>query len=123
MTRDEWRANQGGGCHWPGCKAHWRKGDILEVHEIIGGASRAKTVTMPSMWLFLCRYHHNQLGSRPNQESLATQLAVKVLADPENFSGTEVFKVWRPKGTDSLFADFMAQTVIACARLLRESQR
>ena len=104
IARETWKREQSG-CHWPGCKATVRRGDPLECHEIIGGADRAKTLLMPASWLLLCREHHGNLGSRPNQEQLVQQLAIKRFADPEYASVHAVVALWRPKATLEFIAE------------------
>ena len=71
----------------------------METHEIIGGSDRAKTVTMPAFFLFLCHADHNTLGSRPNQESLVKQLSWKKWSDPDNYNPAAVIRMWRPNCT------------------------
>jgi len=117
--RELWRREQEA-CFWSGCKANIRNGDIMECHEIIGGSDRAKTILLPAFWLWLCREHHNQLSSRPSQESLIEQLAVKKWADPERYDPAKVIKMWRPNCTPELVREIVALVGREYRRIARD---
>jgi len=115
LTRDEWRREQDL-CHSPGCKTRTR----MSVHEIIGGSDRSRTVMLAPFWLWLCIHHHNLLGSRPNQQQLVRQLAIKMWADPDNYDPKAVIKLWRPNGTADLVREVIADAAIEHAKIARE---
>ena len=119
-VRDEWKCSYGDHCFEPGCKASIRRGDVLECHECVGGSDRHKTVRMPEFWLALCQTHHEPLGSRPNQESLVRQLAVKLFADPLHYNATAVVKMWRPNCTADFVLEIISAVQVEHARLIRE---
>lgn len=119
ITREEWRESQTV-CFWPGCRLDGRKGSILDVHEIIGGSDRAKSLLLPAMWLWLCRTHHDKLGSRPSQESLVRQLAIKKWADPEHYDLLAVVNVWRPHCMGEFAAEIEAEVSAVYRSILKE---
>ena len=63
---------------------------------------------MPSTWLFLCRVHHAELGSRPSQSSLVTQLAWKLWNDIEHYDCAAVVKLYRPNCKPEFVAEIEA---------------
>ena len=105
-------------CFWPGCQKGIRDG--LECHEIIGGSDRAKTILMPAFWLLLCREHHDQLPSRPSQNCLVSQLAVKLWADPLRYNSQQVIKLWRPHATDGFINEVIEAIITEYRRIAKE---
>ena len=97
-VREQWRKEQDA-CMLPGCKASQRHGDTMEIHEIVGGADRAKALHLPALWLYLCHADHERFPSRPNQEQLVQELAIKLWADAENYDLNAVMRLWRPNCT------------------------
>jgi hypothetical protein len=95
----------------------------MEVHEIIGGVSdRSKSIGMTAMLLFLCPECHGRLGSRPNQESLVSQMAWKLWADPDNYTPEAVIRLWRPKCTEAFLAEVLAEVAIEYANIRENYQ-
>jgi hypothetical protein len=92
----------------------------MEVHEIIGGSDRSKTVKLPAFWLFLCHEHHFDLGSRPSQESLVKQLAWKLWGDPEHFNPQIVVKIWRPNCTAEFIVEIIHAVKAEYAQIVRD---
>ena len=117
--RDEWKRSQSG-CMFPGCKATVRSGAILDCHEIIGGADRQKTLLFPAFWLLLCREHHAELPSRPNQECLVRQLAIKLWADSDNADSFAVITLWRPNSTEEFRQEVLQQVWAEYKRIVKE---
>ena len=118
-AREQWRREQDR-CFVPGCPCSVRRGDIMEVHEIIGGSDRPKAIGMLPTLLFLCREHHDTLGSRPSQESLVKQLAWKRFADPEHYVAATVVKLWRPNCQPALIADIVTAVKAEYAQIVKE---
>jgi hypothetical protein len=106
-ARDLWKQSHDR-CMIPGCHRSFRHGDVLDCHEIIGASDRSKTVSMPAFWLLCCRTHHEEFPSRPAQDSLVRQLAIKLWADPDAFNIDVVVNLWRPKATMELVEDIVA---------------
>jgi hypothetical protein len=119
IDRDDWKRNQNE-CHWPGCLASYRGGAVMDCHEIIGGADRPKTILFPAFWLWLCRFHHSPLGSRPFQESLVRQLAVKRFSDPDYDDLELIVKLWRPKATEELVVEINQAVNVEYRRIVRD---
>jgi hypothetical protein len=118
-AREEWKRSQIG-CFHPGCQQTVRNGDLLDCHEIVGGADRQMAMCLPSTWLLLCRYHHDKLGSRPTQTSLIEQLAWKKFSDPEHHHPTQVIRLWRPRCTAELVSEILKAVDAEYRRLVRE---
>jgi hypothetical protein len=121
ITRETWRKEQDA-CHNPECQARYSRGDTMEVHEIIGGSDRRKTVKLPPFWLFLCHACHFDLGSRPSQESLVKQLAWKLWTDLDHYDAKAVIKLWRQKCTEAFVAEIEAAVKAEYAAIVRDFQ-
>ena len=117
--RDEWRREQDA-CFNPACPASYRRGDVMDTHEILGGPLRSKTVDMPCMFMFLCRRCHDVETSCPSQDRLVKLLAVKQWADPEHYDPTAVIMMWRPNGTPELLDEINADVNAAYAAIVSE---
>ena len=117
--RDEWRREQDA-CFNPACPASYRRGDLMDVHECIGGSDRAKTIEIPAYWIFVCRTCHDTLPSRPNRDQLIQQLAWKKWGDPENYDPTAVIMMWRPNGTLELMKEIVAAVNATYAAIVSE---
>ena len=117
--RDEWKSEQDA-CMTPGCKATVRGGSVLDCHEIVGGSDKPRAMTMPATWLALCRSCHDKLGSRPNNESLARQLAVKKWADPENYDLTAVVRLYYPTCQPAFIEQIDAAVKVEYNNILRD---
>jgi hypothetical protein len=79
MTRDEFRLafDKCFLCGQPG----------TDVHEIARGPFRAKAMEDPSAWLKVCGWcHENKFPTM----TIARQLALKMLCDPENYDRQKV---------------------------------
>lgn len=91
---------------WPDCIVSIDH-ETLETHEIIGGFSRSKAIEIPAALLRLCRSHHADLPSRPNQELLVKLLAIKQHCDREHANVADVVLLWRPNCQPSLIAEMV----------------
>lgn len=71
-------------------------GPPSEVHEILGGSSRHKTVSDPRFWLPVSREGHRLVQNAPK----AMQLALKFVYDHENFDLDAFNEMYRIGGKD-----------------------
>ena len=118
-ARDEWKFAHPD-CFFPDCHASANRGDIIDVHEILGASDRAKTILIPAYWIACCRCHHEQLSSRPPQASLVRQLAVKLWADDENADSMAVITLWRPNSTEEFRQEVLQQVWAEYKRIVKE---
>jgi hypothetical protein len=118
-ARDEWKQIHDR-CMNPGCKASGSRGDIMDVHEILGASDRAKTIMLPAYWLLLCRKCHEQLPSRPHRDCLVRQLAVKLWADDKNADSMAVITLWRPNATEEFRQEVLQQVWAEYKRIVKE---
>jgi hypothetical protein len=94
----------------------------MDVHEIIGGPIRSKTITMPETWIFLCRRCHEHETSCPSQDRLVRLLTVKQWADPEHSNPSAVIRLWRPKCTKEFLAEMLNAVAKEYAKIVKELQ-
>lgn len=71
----------------------------LDVHEILAGAYRHRAFVEPACWLALCRQCHDKLQST----SITSQLAYKLLADPEHYDLAKFAEAWDRVGYPAFF--------------------
>ena len=64
-------------------------GRFLETHECARGVHRSKAVVEPCCWLRVCSNCHDTLAGM----SIAQQLALKFLHDPENYNRIAVNRI------------------------------
>ena len=115
-VRERWRKEHAGACMAPGCRN--RSG--LQIHEIIGGFDRAHAIQQPTLWLMLCPEHHDQFGSRPNQEQLVRQLSWKMYRDAESYCLDNVLHLWRPNCTLAFVEEIRLAVKLEYLRIVRE---
>lgn len=63
-----------------------------DVHEIARGSFRGKSIEEPAAWIKTCRHHHDR---EFNGMPIATQLALKLLSDPENYDREAINRLRR----------------------------
>lgn len=114
-VRDNWSL-ENDICMEPGCRQRF----MLETHEIIGSSDRPASIQNTAFFLRLCRTHHDQFGSRPSQDSLVRQLAVKKWADEENLDIAAVVKMWRPNAMPTLLPEIVAAVNAEYAIIVKE---
>ena len=64
-------------------------GHYLEIHEIARGVHRSKAITEPCCWMRVGSSCHDTLAGM----SIAQQLALKFLNDPENYDRAKVCQI------------------------------
>jgi hypothetical protein len=86
----------------------------LETHEITRGNYRPKAVKEPATWCRVCRGCHSTLSSM----TIAEQLALKLIHDPEFYDLDRFLAIYRPNCKPE-YKEEMAVAVDAEAEVLR----
>ena len=91
-------------CQVPGC--HNLADDI---HEIARGGSRQAALGDPCAWLVLCRKHHEEMDDY-SVWPIVRQLAVKAIADVDNYSRIGVNRL-RGRDDEAITQDEVAEEI------------
>ena len=81
-------------------------GRFLQIHEIARGVHRSKAITEPCCWMRVCSACHDTLAGM----SIAQQLAMKFLNDPENYDRQWV-NVIRGRAPDAVSVEEVMEAV------------